>query len=393
VRTILPILCAALLSSCADSSKRVVQADSAMPTVAVARVTRQDLGRELTLAAEFRPYQEVDLHAKVAGYLKQINVDVGDHAQAGQLIAILEIPEMVDDAVEATATKKRSESELIRAQSEVVRAQSAHEAAHLAYQRLADVAKSRPNLIARQELDDGQAKDRIAEAQVDTAKAAVVSAEQQLRVVEAAEQRVHTLEAYARITAPFAGVISKRYADTGAMIQAGTSSSSQAMPLVRLSQVDRLRLVIPVPESAVPQIRVGVPIAIRVTTVGRQIEGRVSRFSDRLQTSTRTMETEVDVPNTHGDLAPGMYAEAVLTLDHRQNALSVPIQAVTGAESKTTLFVVGPQQQLEQRVVTLGLETADRREVISGLSEGDSVVMGKTAALRPGDRVQPREVN
>ena len=138
---------------------------------------------------------------------------------------------MADEGVQAEAVRKRSEAELVHAQGELSRSQSAHEAAHLNYQRLDDVMKVRPALVARQEIDNALAKDREAEAQVDSAKAAITAAEQQIHVAQASEQRIRTLQAYERITAPFAGVISKRYADPGAMIQAGTSSSSQAMPL------------------------------------------------------------------------------------------------------------------------------------------------------------------
>jgi len=391
VRAIFLVLCAGAMYSCTRPAKTAVRADSEIPSVSVARVQRHDLERDLVLSAEFRPYEEVDLHAKVAGYLKDIRVDVGDRVQAGQLIAILEIPEMADEDAQAEATRKRSEAELVHAQSELMRDQSAHEAAHLNFQRLDDVMKVRPALVARQEIDNAMAKDREAEAQVDSAKAAITAAEQQIRVAQAAEQRIHTLQAYQRITAPFAGVISKRYADPGAMIQAGTSSSSQAMPVVRLSEIARLRLVLAVPESAVPRIHVGGAIGIRVNAVNRQIQGKVSRFSDRLQSDTRTMETEVDVDNSRGDLAPGMFAEAVVTLDRHDSALAIPVQAVAGAEDKATLLVVDPQNQLIQKEVRLGLETADRREVLSGLNDGDLVVVGKATGLRPGLRVQPQE--
>jgi len=393
VRALFLVLCVGGLWSCTRPDKAAVRADSDIPSVAVARVQRQDLQRDLVLSAEFRPYEEVDLHAKVAGYLKEIRVDVGDRVQAGQLIATLEIPEMVDDNAQAEATRKRSQAELVHAQSELVRAQSAHETAHLNYQRLDDVMKARPALVARQEIDNALGKDRESEAQVDSAKAAIAAAEQQIRVAEASEQRVRTLQAYQRITAPFAGVISKRYADPGAMIQAGTSSSSQAMPLVRLSQTARLRLVLAVPESAVPKIRVGSPIGVHVTAVNRQFQGTVSRFSGRLQSTTRTMETEVDVDNSRGDLAPGMFAEALVTLDRHNAALSVPMQAVAGAEDKATLLVVDAQNQLVQREVRLGLETPERREVLSGLEQGEMVVVGKAAGLRPGLRVRPQEAN
>lgn len=391
MRAIFLVLCAGAMYSCTRTAKTTVQADSQIPSVSVARVQRQDLQRDLVLSAEFRPYEEVDLHAKVAGYLKDIRVDVGDRVQAGQLIATLEIPEMTDEVAQAEAIRKRSEAELVHAQSQLMRDQSTHEAAHLNFQRLDDVIKTRPGLVARQEIDNAMAKDREAEAQMDSAKAAITAAEQQIRVAQAAEQRIHTLQAYQRITAPFAGMITKRYADPGAMIQAGTSSSSQAMPVVRLSEIARLRLVLAVPESAVSRIHVGGAIGVRVNAVNRQIQGKVSRFSGRLQTTTRTMDTEVDVDNARGDLAPGMFAEAVVTLDRHDGALAVPVLAVAGAEDKATLLVVDSQNQLVQKEVRLGLETADRREVVSGLNDGDLVVVGKAAGLRPGQRVQPQE--
>lgn len=391
MKALFAIVIAGTLCSCTNPVRTVAQASSGPPSVAVALVGEQTLERQLALAAEFRPYQEVDLHAKVAGYVKQINVDVGDRVRAGELIATLEIPEMADESVQAEAAEKRSEAELARARGDLSRMESAHAAAHLGYQRLADVATKRPNLIARQELDDALSKDRGAEAAIDSAKAAITAAEQQIRVSEASQQRLRTMETYMKIIAPFSGVISKRYADTGAMIQAGTASSSQSMPLVRLSQVDRLRLVLDVPESAFAQVHLGVPIQVRVEAVAREFTGRISRFSDRLQPSTRTMETEVDVPNPKGELAPGMYAEVRLPLERRDHALSLPVQAVTGAEDKASLWIVNAQNRLEQRDVILGMETPERREILKGLAAGDRVVVGKLGALRAGDVVDARE--
>ena len=391
LRSISVVIFALVVCSCSSPRPSEVKAAAGPPAVAVAKVTRETLARELVLAAEFRPYQEVDLHSKVAGYLKQITVDVGDRVRAGQVIAVLEIPEMADEEAQAKAAKQHAEAEVERVKSDLERTKSAHEAAHLSYQRLADVMKSRPNLIARQEIDDAFAKDRVAEAQVATARAAIASAQQQISVSEAALARVRTLHAYTRITVPFAGVISKRFADPGAMIQAGTASSTQTMPLVRVSEIDRLRLVLAVPESAVPHIHVGAPIAIRVGALQRSFTGRVSRFSSREQTSTRTMETEVDIVNTKGDLVPGMYADAMVTLERKENALCVPVTALNIAEGKASVLLVGVDGKLEARNVTLGMETADRREILSGLAEGDLIVAGKRGTLRAGDTVRPHE--
>ena len=254
--------------------------------MAVNRIARGDLAQTLTLAAEFRPYQEIEVHAKVAGYLKSISVDVGDRVSAGQLLAVLEIPELQDDMATDEASVKRSSEEVNRAQADIARAESAHDVAHLGATRLSAVMKQRPNLVAQQDIDEAQGRDRIAEAQVATAKAAVAAAQEQLAVRRANQNKTKTLFAYARITAPFAGVITHRYADTGAMIQAGTASQSQAMPIVRLSQNNLLRLIIQVPESAVSRIHIGAPVNVKVAGTRPQLRGAVSRASPAGSTPT-----------------------------------------------------------------------------------------------------------
>src|SRR5262249_5935948 len=159
------------------------------------------------------------------------------------------------------------------------------------------VLKARPNLVAQQDIDEATGRDRVAEAQVATAKAALAAAAEQLAIAKASLNKTRTLLAYAQITAPFAGVITHRYADTGAMIQAGTSSQTQAMPLVKLSQNSVLRLTIPVPESAVPQVHLGESVDVTVPALRKTFVGQVSRFADKLDEQTRTMHTEVDVKN------------------------------------------------------------------------------------------------
>lgn len=382
------------ISACSHSEN--IEARSGPPqaqVVAVAKAEPESLARQTVLSAEFRPYQEIEIHAKVAGYVKRIYVDVGDRVKQGQVLATLEIPEMTNDLTRAAATREHSSSEVQRARDGVLRAESAHEAAHLSYQRLSAVSKQRPNLVAQQELDDAEARDRVSEASVAEAKSALASAQRQVQVSTADEDKTKTLFDYARITAPFAGVISKRFADTGAMIQAGTASQSQAMPVVRLSQIDRLRLVLQVPESVVPSIRIGEPVEVRVPTVNRSFTGTVSRFSDRVAASTRTMETEVDVYNPGTILVPGMYAEAALTLEKRDNTLAIPVQAIVTNQGRATVLLVLPNRRLEERTIKTGIETADRVEVLSGLHAGDEVVIGNRSQLRAGEEIQPKLVS
>ncbi|MGH9693344.1 MAG: efflux RND transporter periplasmic adaptor subunit, partial [Bryobacteraceae bacterium] len=282
--------------SCSKSSSAESQESkiSEAPTVAVAKAKTEDMSHGLVLTAEFKPFQEIDVMAKVAGYVKKINVDVGDRVKQGELLAVLEIPEMADDQARAQSMLGHSQAEVARARDELQRAESSRDIAHLSYTRLSDVAKRRAGLIAQQEIDDAQSKDMMAEAQVSAAKSNLSATEQQVHVSTAELQKVKTLADYIRVTAPFAGVITKRYADTGSMIQAGTSSSTQVMPLVKLSENRLLRLILPVPESAVPTVHVGQQVEVCVPTLNRSFPGRVARYADKLSSGTRTMDTEVD---------------------------------------------------------------------------------------------------
>jgi RND family efflux transporter MFP subunit len=363
---------------------------TAIPNVAVARVARGDLAQVLTVSSEFRPFQEIDVHAKVSGYLKSIYVDVGDRVTAGQLLAVLEIPELQDEMHQDEEVVKRGEDEVKRAQADLERTESGHEVAHLAATRLSGVMKERPNLVAQQDIDEATARDRVAEAQVSTARAALASAEQQVQVAKAGQTRTRTLFAYARITAPFAGVITHRYADTGAMIQAGTSSQSQAMPLVKLSQNSVLRLTIPVPESAVPHIRLGVPVNVTVAVIGRTFPGTVARFADKVDEQTRTMQTEVDVKNPDLELVPGMYASVALTLAAEKNVITVPVQAVDRTGDHASVLAVDANGRLQSRAITLGIEAPDRIGVLSGLQDNELVVVGNRSQLKAGSVVAPK---
>ena len=295
-----------------------------VPSVAVARVESADLSHDMVLTAEFRPYQEVDVTAKVAGFVKEINVDIGDRVRAGELLATLEVPEMQDDLTKANAAVDRAQADVTHARDELERAKAAHEIADLSYSRLAAVAKKQPGLVAQQEIDDAHSKDLVAEAQVSAAQSAIAAANQQVSVNQADVAKIKTLMDYTRVTAPFDGVITKRYADLGSMIQAGTASQTQTMPLVRLSENSLLRLILPVPESAVPSVHIGQQVEVKVPTLKRSFPGKVVRFAEKLSLETRTMDTEVDVLNPSLVLIPGMYAEVNLRLAQGCVARMVP---------------------------------------------------------------------
>ena len=365
--------------------------NSAAVPAAVARVERHSLGNTLTIAGEFKPFQNVDVHAKVAGYIKVIYIDVGDHVKAGQALALLEIPELAAELAGADASVRRSKEEIRRAEGDLTRAQSAHAAAHSAYARLKKAAEARAGLVAQQEIDDSQAKDLELEAQVSSSSAALSAAQQQLQIAEANQKQYAALSDYSRIVAPFSGVVTARYADTGALIAAGTSNSAQSMPVVRLAEISKLRLVLPIPEPVAAEIHLGDPVKARVQALNQDFVGKVSRFADSLDRQTRTMETEIDFDNRNGNLIPGMYAETQLSLREKKDALTVPLEAVTRNGDDATVLAVNPQNIIEERHVKLGLEDTVRVEVLSGLTDKDRVVIGNRSQFRDGQKIQPKE--
>jgi len=384
---------AVMIISCARSGAQPSAAVDPVPTVAVVKATRADLSSDLVLTAEFEPFQEVDVMAKVSGFIREIKVDIGDRVREGQLLATLEIPEMQDDLTRAAAEIEEANAELATARDELQRAQSAHDMAHLSYTRIQDVSKREPGLAPQQEVDEVHSRDLVAEAQVSSAKSHITVSEQKIRVSQAEQAHSKTLYQYGVITAPFTGVVTKRYANTGSLIQAGTSSQTQAMPVVRLSENGLLRLALPVPESAVPLIHLGEQVSVRVSAMNRTFRGRVARFADRVDQATRTMKTEVDVPNPSLVLIPGMYAEVDLTTEERKNVLSVPMEAVDGSGDSARVFTVQPSGTIQIVPVHLGIENAQRIEIRSGdLKEGDSVVVGSRAGLRQGIKVRPKVI-
>ena len=380
-------------SSCSGGGEKRVQASGPNVTVGVTKVVKKSLGRDITLSSELVPFQEIDVYAKESGYVKKLLVDYGAHVKAGQVMAILEIPELEAQLHEDEAEIKNANNQVTRAQHELGRYQAQYKALHLQYTRLSGVFQSQPGIVAQQEVDDAQGKDLAASSQVDAGQAALESAQSQLAVAKAKLAHDQTLYDYSRITAPFAGVVTQRYANLGTLVQAGTNSSTQALPIVRLSQDDLFRLVIPVPESYVPFIRVGDPVAVRVPSLNRTFKGKVARFSVDVREDTRTMHTEVDVRNPDHLLVPGLYAEADLTLEHKEDIPAIPLQALNHEGNKSTVFVVNGNSELEDRQVTLGIQTANDAEVVAGLQQGEMVVVSDFAGLKAGEKVTPQVVS
>ncbi len=383
----LALIAATLISACKSKGSDADAAEVASATVA--SVQRGSITHALALAGQFQPYQVIDVHPKVSGFIRHIYVDIGDKVREGQTIAVLEVPELQAQLEGTVAQVGERKDEIVRAEHDVDRAEAEYESLHANNARMQEVAKAQPGLIAQQELDDARSKDLSASAQVDAAKAGLAAARGASQVAAADSDRVRAIQGYTRVTAPIDGVVTWRYADTGALIQSGRDSNDQALPIVKVSQISLLRLRMPVPEDAVKYIRVGDEMQIRVDALGRSFTGKIARFTRSVNFETRTMETEVDVPNQDLSIEPGMYANTELQLGHAQNVLTIPVEALVLRDGKEMVYVVDGENRIRPRQVQLGLEGSKLAEVKSGLHEGERVILGGQAKYQPGELVRP----
>ncbi|HUX27499.1 MAG TPA: efflux RND transporter periplasmic adaptor subunit [Terracidiphilus sp.] len=384
-------LCAALSMSACHSGAGSSTADAAtIPSAQVATAQRGDISHVLTLAGQFQPYQVVDVHPKVSGYMKRINIDIGDIVHRGETLAVLEVPELRAQLQQTGFEVQQSQQEIARAQKEIDRAEAEYSALHKESVRLQQAAATRPGLIAQQELDDAQAKDLSAQAQVDAAKAAMAAAQEHANSARADNERVQALENYTVVTAPIEGVVIWRYADTGALIQGGTNSNSQDLPIVRISQSDLLRLRVPVPEDDVRFVHTGDSLSVRVDAINRSFTGKVVRFTRNVNFETRTMETEVDVENKDLSIDPGMYANTMLKLAEVKNAVTIPLEAlVLNSRQQETVYTLDSGNHVHIRTVTVGMEGSKLAEIKSGLEPGDRVILGGQSKYRESEEVSP----
>ena len=366
-----------------------VEAAPGPPAAQVAQAQRGGIAQVLTLAGQFQPYQVVDVHPKVSGFIRHIYVDIGDRVHQGQTLAVLEVPELKAQLQGTVSEVARSSDEIVRAQHEVRRAESMHGSLHADYQRLLDTSKAQPGLVAQQELDDAQSKDLSSAADVDAAKAALAAAQKGIEVSRADNARVSAIADYTNVIAPLDGVIIWRYADTGALIQSGTGSDSQSLPIVRLAQSGLLRLRVPVPEDDVRYVHIGEPMQVRVDAVGRSFTGKVVRFTRDVASATRTMETEIDVQNPDLALDPGMYANTQLQLGHVANVPTIPVEAILNSAGGDEVYALDSGNRIHIRPVKTGLQGSLLVQMTEGLQPGDRVIVGRPEQISRGRSREP----
>jgi len=344
----------ALAASGCDSRSHA-DAPPRVRRIVAARPTRGDIERTITLPGDLVGYYQSALYSKVTGYLKSISVDKGDWVKSGQVLAIIEVPEL--------------DQQLARSRADL-------NVEKLTYQRLEQVWKSDPRLVARQDVDIAYGKYAEAKANSDELEALV---------------------GYTKITAPFAGMITERFVDPGALIHAGGQQGANSLmqggvrpggsasPVLSIARLDKLRIYIYMPQGEVYWVHQGMAAAVTVHGLkGTRFIGTVARFAHSLDLSTRTMLTEVDLENPQYKLYPGMYANVTLLLERHRGALRVPATAVGGSHR---VFIIR-HGRLASVPVTTGINDGGYLEVTSGLSGSDLVVQNFSGSLEDGEKAE-----
>lgn len=377
-------------------------------SVEVITPQRAMMSRSLSVPATMEPFEQADLYAKLSGYVAELKVDIGDHVKAGDVLATIDAPEMRDERSQAKAMldAKRAKVEAMRAKTaqaelavETASAEESARRAELDYQKT--TVRRREELFAghaipEQDIEEARSKLAIAEAQsriatarrsgavgeVQATAADVRVAEADVAVAESSLARSETMMQYARIIAPFDGVITRRDVDRGALMQ--SSGSSKSMPLFTLQRIDTLRIFIDVPESDVPFVKIGAHAKLRpYGRAGESADAVVTRTASSLNPNTRTMRAEIDVSNSDGRLLAGMYGQVTLSLDERPSALTIPAAALLTEGKDAFVFMVVDSRAVRTAIKT-GLDDGTRVEVTQGLKDDALVIVAGKGLVADG---------
>src|SRR6266481_2951699 len=361
------------------------------PRVEVVRPRRVTVAQRLQTNATLEAFEETDLFAKLSGYLSDVRVDIGDHVKAGQVLAVIDVPEMKQELAEAKAQLESRKSSL-----ESARRQLDHNKADVVLQSA--LAKDRDQLgegrgfISDRTLDQVHANAEIAKADLGVAEANRDLATNQVAVAAATVEKIKALLAYTQIVAPFDGVVARRQVNRGDLVQAATATRTtpSAGSLFTVQRIDTIRVFCDVPENDVPHLHVGDPAIVKPPGFdGKPFIGKVTRFSLRLDPETRNMRTEIDLPNPKERLYPGTYAEVSLEMNRRPDALTVPAAAV-GSDGDGNFVDTITDNRITRRAIKTGLTDNGRIEVTTGLSEGTPVAATVKGVPPPGTVVQPQ---
>jgi RND family efflux transporter MFP subunit len=371
----------------AASPSKLAKVDS-RPRLEVEHPRRVTVVQRLQTNATLEAFEETDLFAKVSGYLSDVRVDIGDHVKAGQVLAVISVPEMENELAEDKAQLDSKQRSLETAQRQVDHSKANVTLQDATFKRQEVLFKARN--IADQTLDEARANADIAKADVGVAEANRAFATAQVALAAATVERIKTLLAYSQIVAPFDGVVARRLVNRGDLVQAATST--RTTPLFTVQRIDTIRVFCDVPENDVPHLHIGDPAIVKPYGFeGKPFAGTVTRFSLRLNPETRNMRTEIDLSNPEERLYPGMYAEVSLEMNRRPDALTVPAAAV-GSDSVGNFVYTITDNRISRLAINIGLTDSGRTEVTGGLSKETPVVTTFRGAPPPGTAVRPLAV-
>lgn len=360
--------------------------------VEVVSPVREDIVRTVSLPTSVGADQQATLFSKVSGYLESISVDIGDGVRHGQLLAKIDVPEIIDQRREAEAGLAVAEADRSGAKAELESAAARATLQELTYDRLKAVRTAQPDVLSQQAVDEAKAEFEVATARVDEIVARILQIDSRISQLQATVQRLQTMLGFAEIRAPFDGVVTERFVDPGALLQAATSSDS-VQPIITVAKVDKVRLAIDVPESEAPSVRVGGAATVTIDAVpGKQFQGSVSRFSRSLNPATRTMRAEIDLPNPQGLLLPGMFGRATLQLEVRAGAVTIPAEALHAEGDRSFVYQAIGGQARRVEVETLPGDGIDI-EITVGLDGSERIIMAAREPLSDGTAINAVEMD
>lgn len=404
--------------------------DISVPVISPQRV---DKSRTTTQPATVHAFYQAEIHAKVAGYVKQLNVDIGQKVADDEVLALISVPELEKRRERYLATVGRMVAEEKRAKSEQdVANENVNSHAAMVAEAKADVQKSTAQLtaskseyervkdlverqsVAKRLLDEALETYQAAQSGEAAAEAAVLSAEADLNLARAKVDAASAMAAvatattdetrreldeldellkYAKLTAPFSGVITQRNVDPGDLVRNTQATAGSNEPLFVVAQIDPVRIRVAVPERDAPLASVGDAANIRLQALGGTVfEGTISRTAGALDESTRTMTVEIDVPNPDGTLLPGMFGQATIILEPAKSRITLPANAIRFNESgKSYVYVVNGSSQIDVVEVKTGLDNGEQIEITSGLNGSERVVGPTIRRLKQGQKVRIRK--
>lgn len=382
-------------------------------SVETVRPRRESMARYLNVPATMEAYEQADLYAKASGFIAEVRVDIGDRAKKGDVLAVIDVPEMMKELAEAEALHAAAVAGVQTAESRIVQARKMREVAgSMLVRAQAEFTLKKTTLerrkelfggtaITQEQLDEAQNQHDIAQADVGIAEAKIAAAEADIASAEASRaaatanvavaqariEKTKTLMQYAQIIAPFDGIVTRRLIDRGALVQSATTN--RTTPLFTMQRIDKLRIFLEVPESDIAFVQPGSSAKIRPYGIeGEELVGTIARTASSLKPDTRTMRTEIDLDNSDGRLMHGMYAQVVVELDERAGALTVPASSLL-TEGKETFVYTVVDNRAARTSVRIGLDDGIRVQVTEGLTDESVVVVTGKGLISNGSLLRP----